>query len=1434
MRTRNSTHLALVFAALVSLVATAPAAADVVINEIMYHPASYLEFDEFLELHNIGPTVVDLQDWVIDGIGFWFGPGATIAAGGYVVIARDAAEFESTYGFTPDYVYAGRLSNSGETLELVNHLAVVQDRVSFADGGDWPMLPDGLGVSLELIDPAQGNDTPRNWRASIDTDGHTAGAVNSVNADGLPPWITDVVYDNAPQADQPIIVTAAVEDASTVGLVYKIDFESDITVTMLDDGVHDDGIATNGVYGATIPGQPLNTLVRFRIEATGTTGQMSHPRTDDTVQYTGTVIEDASLSSNLPIFHWFMDPDRYQAALDHLWTDETEPAVLWYGGVLYDNVQVRLRGQSSRSWPKPNWKFLFPQGHDFTAPDLIQLPVDQFNLQSSYSDKTYCRELVGYETFIEAGIPACQMFHVRVQQNGEFFGLFAYLEQPDDTWLERNGLSEDASRYKAFEDCHFQTLESLPEDYEKKGRLYEDYSDLYDFLDGINNLSGSARRDFILDNVDVPTTIAYMAANIIMHNNDHVAKNYFLYRDTDGTGRWTMHPWDLDLTFGRNFGAGGDVLGDELWADVDSLPYIDNASPSHPWFGDRFHQKYDRLWNRVIDALLDDPEFRQMYCRRLRTIMDELLKPGRYETRFDELADLIAPEAAMDKDLWGQYGEPQTLSEAVNILKTEYLAVRRTHLFATHVINRNVPHAQCGTSSIVINEIMYNPAGGLDDEFVELYNPSSEAVDLSGWVFDGVDLVFPPGSVISSNGYLVVVQDDVQFRATYGSGILVTAQYGGRLDNGGENLTLLDNHGVQIDTVRYDDDPAWPTTPDGIGPSLELIDAGQDNNRPANWAASAAVGGTPGALNSTAGTTSPVLPLYVNEILPINASINTDECGEFEPWIEVYNASTAGIDLSGLFLTNDYAVPDKWAFPAGTVVAGQGRILVWADNEPAEGPLHTNFALSAIGGFVGLYTPAATIIDYINYNPLPADVSYGRYPEGTPLRQEFTLPTPELPNQAPIAEVILNEYNAVRNDEYLESGGNDTYWGRVLGNGGDWFELVVTIDHLDIRGWRLVISDDTGGASQTVQTLTLTDDSLWEDLRSGTIITVAEGLADDVSYDPEGGDWWINVQAADGASGTYLTATDFEVSNKNWQLTTRDHLDVVVFGPAGEGIEPGSGIGKDEVFLLEQDPSPQVVPFSAYGDGAYSTFGAANIWSDGSTVQDFAELRDLPAVCEFDTDCDDGNPCTIDVCTSGTCIHTQLPDCCAYSCDCDDGYFCTVDLCIEGTCDNSLILTLAGCCTDNGDCDDGDVCNGLETCQVSKQCAAGTPLDCYDDDVCTEDTCNPITGCTFIFMDCDGDEVCDALDNCPTVPNPQQEDTDEDGYGDACDGPFDANHDGDVDLEDYGRFQVCFIAPGAPTEECEMMDANGDQNIDLDDFALFSLSLMGSAGSLCP
>lgn len=152
---------------------------DVVINEIMYHPISGDDRDEFVELHNRSLTPADISGWRFeDGIEFAFPAGTVIAPGGCLAVARDVDRLRSRYPALDDQNavgnYAGSLSDRGERLALARPLDprspgngwVQVDEVVYGDGDDWGRWADGGGSSLELADPSSDNRLSMNWQGS--------------------------------------------------------------------------------------------------------------------------------------------------------------------------------------------------------------------------------------------------------------------------------------------------------------------------------------------------------------------------------------------------------------------------------------------------------------------------------------------------------------------------------------------------------------------------------------------------------------------------------------------------------------------------------------------------------------------------------------------------------------------------------------------------------------------------------------------------------------------------------------------------------------------------------------------------------------------------------------------------------------------------------------------------------------------------------------------------------------------------------------------------------------------------------------------------------------------------------------------------------------------------------------------------------------------
>ena len=164
-------------------------------------------------------------------------------------------------------------------------------------------------------------------------------------------------------------------------------------------------------------------------------------------------------------------------------------------------------------------------------------------------------------------------------------------------------------------------------------------------------------------------------------------------------------------------------------------------------------------------------------------------------------------------------------------------------------------------SNLIINEIHYHPMAPLDTdsdvyEFIEFYNKGTVPLQLDDVVVSrGFTYVFPGDTSIVPNGYLVLSSDAAQFQARYG--FAPDGEIVGNLSNGGEAIELQDPQGNVIDFVEYDDIAPWPTTPDGTGPSLSLIDPMLDNALASNWAPSATEHGTPGQPNTVVVANQP-------------------------------------------------------------------------------------------------------------------------------------------------------------------------------------------------------------------------------------------------------------------------------------------------------------------------------------------------------------------------------------------------------------------------------------------------------------------------------------------------------------------------------------------------------------------------------------------------
>ena len=165
------------------------------------------------------------------------------------------------------------------------------------------------------------------------------------------------------------------------------------------------------------------------------------------------------------------------------------------------------------------------------------------------------------------------------------------------------------------------------------------------------------------------------------------------------------------------------------------------------------------------------------------------------------------------------------------------------------------------TADVVINEIHYDPGDNtLKTEFVELWNPGPEGVDLSEWsLANAVTFTFPNGTQLAAGRFLVIAENPDALFAEYA--VLALGPYEGKLSNEGERLELHDSSGAIQDEVGYQPKFPWPVGSAGEGKSMSLINPSLDNDLGGSWRAADP---TPGATNAVYSTLAPPAIRQVN------------------------------------------------------------------------------------------------------------------------------------------------------------------------------------------------------------------------------------------------------------------------------------------------------------------------------------------------------------------------------------------------------------------------------------------------------------------------------------------------------------------------------------------------------------------------------------------
>lgn len=340
------------------------------------------------------------------------------------------------------------------------------------------------------------------------------------------------------------------------------------------------------------------------------------------------------------------------------------------------------------------------------------------------------------------------------------------------------------------------------------------------------------------------------------------------------------------------------------------------------------------------------------------------------------------------------------------------------------------------TDDLRITEIMYHPesTGDPEDpnaEYIEVANIGESSINLKLAQFtDGIDFTFDD-TVLGPGEIAVVVKKRSVFENIYGTGVNIVGEYGGRLDNGGERIELVDALGNKILAFRYKD--GWRSSTDGGGFSLTTVNAyNPDPNSWADndsWRASAVRGGSPG-WDDTGFVPNPG-SIVINEVLAHSHAQASD-------WVELHNTTDQPIDISGWYLSDsDKDDPNlmKYRIADGTEVPPNGYVVLYENlnfgNIDDPGCI-IPFALSENGEEIVLSSGQGTELtgyrDVEDFGASPTGVAFGRYrkSDGSHNFVAMSVNTPGAANAYPaVGPIVVNEimYNPASGnqaEEYIE------------------------------------------------------------------------------------------------------------------------------------------------------------------------------------------------------------------------------------------------------------------------------------------------------------------------------------------------------------------------------------------------------------------------------
>lgn len=564
--------------------------------------------------------------------------------------------------------------------------------------------------------------------------------------------------------------------------------------------------------------------------------------------------------------------------------------------------------------------------------------IEKLNLNGEHNDPSIIRAKLSWDLFQTMGLPAPRANHVRLYVNGDYRGLYINVEHIDEEFTDSRFGTDGGSLYKCL----------YPADLTYRGpeaSAYwpDDERRPYDYKSGPDEEGYADLAHFIDVLNNTPDPSFPEAIEAVFDVNGFLRA---LAIDVV-TGSWDDY-WYLQNNYY--------LFYHPAWDRFVYLPYDFDNTFGIDWVGPDWGTRDVYAWGHhdeprpLTDRLLAVDDFRDRFTFYLRRTLEQAFSPDRLNPRIDALLAQIRDAAAADDFRTRDYG----------------------YTFDDFLASYTQPlggHVEYGLKPF-ISQRYTSALGQLDDVNVPP-------------IFSYLQHTPQRPQTTSDLTVTVLIEDEDRAAVTPVLSYRISGQASQQIplhDDGqhGDGAAGDGLYGARIPAPNHSANLFYfVRATDGSGQERQS------------------------AIQTVSiGYTAPAL--VINEFMARNASTITDESGAYPDWVELYNAGTEPVSMSGLYLTDDFARPDRWAFPDTTIQPG-GFLLIWADDDQEDGPLHTTFQLGGDGEEIGLFFQdggAFAAIDSLRFGPQPVDVSFGRLEDGGAAMDFLPTPTPGRSNQS--------------------------------------------------------------------------------------------------------------------------------------------------------------------------------------------------------------------------------------------------------------------------------------------------------------------------------------------------------------------------------------------------------------------------------------------------